>query len=119
NSNTKTKLRGCLQFKENFERNKIIINSIDMLKELKSFVRDSGSYAAQKGATDDRIMATIVVFYMIQNLANSNGAAYDMIYSVAEEIEKRHAWSNDTKNTEDEKSGIIDRSEVLNTLFEN
>lgn len=118
NSNAKTKLRACIQFKENFERDKIIINSIDMLKELKSFVRDGGSYAAQTGATDDRIMATIVVFYMIQQLASNNGSAYDMIYSVAEEIEKRHAWTNNDTNSEQHNEQIVERSEILNTLFE-
>lgn len=93
NSNTKTKLRACLQFKEAFERDKIKIYSPDLLTELKSFVRHSGSYAAQLGATDDRIMAVMVVFYIIQEISSSNADAYDMVYTVASEIEKRHAWT--------------------------
>lgn len=98
NSNVKTKLRACIQFKEAFERGKLTINSPDLLKELKSFVRHSGSYAAQKGATDDRIMACMVCYYIIQQLATSHGDAYDMVYTVAEDIEARYSWSPPTSD---------------------
>lgn len=116
NSNTKTKLRACLQFKEAFERGKITINSPQLLTELKSFVRSQGSYAAQIGATDDRIMATIVVFYIIQELSSSNAAAYDMVYTVASEIEERHGWS--LRNEENKLTTSEDRSDVLEKFFD-
>lgn len=93
NSNVKSKLRACIQFKEAFERGRITINSADMLKELKSFVRHAGSYAAQVGSTDDRVMACMVCYYIIQQLAANNGDAYDMIHSVASDIEERHGWT--------------------------
>lgn len=116
NSNTRTKLRACLQFKEAFERGKITINSPQLLTELKSFVRSQGSYAAQTGATDDRIMATIVVFYIIQELSSSNAAAYDMVYTVASEIEERHGWS--LRNEENKLTASEDRSDVLEKFFD-
>lgn len=116
NSNTRTKLRACLQFKEAFERGKITINSPQLLTELKSFVRSQGSYAAQIGATDDRIMGAIVVFYIIQEMASTNAAAYDMVYTVASEIEERHGWSLD--NDANMKPQDDSRSDVLTRFFD-
>lgn len=118
NSNVKTKIRGCLQFRELFERGKITINSRDMLTELKSFVRHAGSYAAQTGSTDDRVMATIIVFYIIQEMAQSNGNAYDMIYTVASEIEKAHGFSHDLSESNNEHIESGGRSEMLQSLFD-
>lgn len=120
NSNIKTKLRACLQFKEAFERNKITINSPQVLTELKSFVRYSGSYAAQTGATDDRIMAIMVVFYIIQEISSTNIAAYDMVYTVASEIEERHGWSVDSEVKKTSEPEKIDesRSDFLQTIFD-
>lgn len=115
NSNTKTKLKACLQFKEAFERGKMILNSPRLLKELKSFIRHQGSYAAQTGATDDRIMACMVVFYIIQEISRSNANAYDMVYSVASEIEERHGW---TINKTLEEAPENTRSNVLNAFFD-
>lgn len=104
NSNARTKLRACIQLKEAFERGKLTINSLELIKELKSFVRQSGSYSAQTGATDDRIMATIVCYYVIYNMAEMNYDAYNMIYSIASDIEERHTWKspvNDSKSDEE------------------
>lgn len=116
NSNTKTKLRACLQFKALMERGKVTINSPQLLSELKSFIRHSGSYAAQVGATDDRIMATIVVFYIIQQLSERNGEAYDIVYSVASDIEARHGWIAEVK--EEDVMPTSERSEELKKYFD-
>lgn len=117
NSNIKTKLRACLQFKDAFERGKVTLNSPQLLTELKSFVRHSGSYAAQIGATDDRIMACMVVFYIIQEISSSNGDAYDMVYTVASDIEERHGWTlNQDVATQTHTSA--DRSDMLNSFFD-
>lgn len=120
NSNVKTKLNACLQLKEAIERDKITINSIKLVKELKSFVRNGASYSAEIGATDDRIMALIVVFYIIRELSSNNAHAYNMTYGVAKEIEEAHSW-----NIDEEKESInilnselsANRSEFLETLF--
>lgn len=117
NSNVKTKLRACLQFKELIERGKMTINSPQLLTELKSFVRHAGSYAAQTGATDDRIMAVMVIFYMIQQMASTNGHAYDMVYTVASEIEERHGWALNTPEQTIDPNAPIERSDILNRIF--
>jgi len=113
NSNVKTKLRACIQFKEAFERGRLTINSPQLLTELKSFTRSHGSYAAQPGATDDRIMACMVVFYVIQQMSSTNAHAYDMVYTVASEIEERHGWTVEQNKQNNE----LDRSEMLNSFF--
>jgi hypothetical protein len=92
----------------------LTLNSPHVLTELKSFTRSAGSYSAQTGATDDRIMACIVVFYVIQAISHTNANAYDMVYSVASEIEERHGWTLDTVVSTDN-----DRSDMLNRYFDN
>lgn len=116
NSNIKTKLKACIQFKEAFERGKITINSIDLIKELKSFVRVSGgTYSAQTGSTDDRVMGCIIIFYIIQEMSRANGHAYDMVYTVASEIEERHGWKVDAPDVSAEPET---RSEFLDKFFD-
>lgn len=123
NSNVKTKLRACLQFKEAFERGRMALNSPQLLKELKSFIRHQGSYAAQTGGTDDRIMGCIVVFYIIQQIATNNTHAYDMIYSVAAEIEERHGWTVEKESVSDNNGQPaqeqFSRSVMLQAFFDN
>lgn len=125
----KSKTRACLQFKDLYERGKMVINSIDLLTELKSFIRSSTSgYSAQVGATDDRVMAIIIMFYIIQEISNSNASAYDMVYTVASEIEERHGWKSPSAENEDPPDtsrvglGVLTnaeppRSEQLTDLF--
>lgn len=125
----KSKTRACLQFKDLYERGKMVINSIDLLTELKSFIRSSTSgYSAQVGATDDRVMAIIIMFYIIQEISNSNASAYDMVYTVASEIEERHGWKPPSAENEDPPDtsrvglGVLTnveqpRSEQLTDLF--
>lgn len=124
NSNVKTKLRACLQFKEAFERNRMTLNSPQLLTELKSFIRHQGSYAAHTGATDDRIMGCMIVFYIIQQISMNNVHAYDMIYSVAAEIEERHGWTLEKQTNNDTKDGTpreeqFTRSAMLQAFFDN
>lgn len=117
NSNTKTKLKACIQFKEAFERGRMTLNSPYLLKELKSFIRHQGSYAAQTGATDDRIMGCLVVFYIIQEIAAGDPHAYDMVYSVASEIEERHGWT--LEKSYEMAPENVKRSDVLQAFFDN
>lgn len=132
---SKSKMRACLQFKDLFERGKLTISSPELLTELKSFIRVAGgTYGAQVGRTDDRIMACVIMFYMIQEISGNNPSAYDMVYTVAAEIEKRHGWEIDTETVEAAKlaapHGVMPpenntpvevggRSDYLNRYFAN
>ena len=78
----KSKMRACLQFKDLYERGRMTIHSVDLLTELKSFIRaGTAGYSAQIGATDDRVMAIIIMFYIIQEISSNNASAYDMVIS--------------------------------------
>lgn len=90
----KSKMRACVNFKEMYEKYNLKINSLYLLKELKSFVRKSGSYEAQLGATDDSVSATLLVVRLLEEIATYDQHAYD----------KLHAYSEDNwfANDEDE-----------------
>lgn len=77
----KTKMRACVNFKEMFEKNNMKINSLMLLKELKSFIRKSGSYAAQLGATDDSISAVLVVLRVLEEIATYDQTAYNKLHT--------------------------------------
>ena len=66
--------------------------------------------------------------YIIQEISNSNASAYDMVYTVASEIEERHGWKPPSAENEDPPDtnrvglGVLTnveqpRSEQLTDLF--
>ena len=81
NTNQKTKMRACVNFKEMYEKGKIKIMSKVLFAELKSFVRHKGAYAAQKGATDDCISASLIVIRLIEEIATYDQIAFDKLYT--------------------------------------
>jgi hypothetical protein len=81
----KSKLRTCVNFKELFEKGGITINSLIMLKELKSFVRKGGSYNAQLGATDDSIAATFIVLRMLEEIGSYDQEAFEKLHKYDED----------------------------------
>ena len=64
-----------------FESRTISIRSNTLLRELKSFTRHAGSYAAQVGATDDCVSAILIVIRILQELATYDDLAFDKLYS--------------------------------------
>lgn len=87
----KSKIRTCLAMKNMIERREMTVTSSTLVKELKSYVRKSGSYEAQIGATDDCIAAVLVVLRVIEELANFDERAYQMVY----QFEQPDAWRDD------------------------
>lgn len=89
NTSGQSKPKSCLILKEMITRNSIKIYSEILLRELKSFVRKSGSYEAQTGATDDCIMATLIVLRILEEISSFDENAYQKLYTNGlEEIEK-------------------------------
>lgn len=74
----KTKVLACLQLKGLVEKvsNGINIKSAILLEELKNFVAKGGTYEAKSGATDDCVMATIVVVRLLKRLSEYNDDAF-------------------------------------------
>lgn len=97
----KTKMRACVNFKEMFEKHNMVINSLLLLKELKSFVRKAGSYAAQIGATDDSISAVLIILRVLEEIATYDQEAYDKLHTY--EDDDWFAGKNDSEeeNPED------------------
>jgi hypothetical protein len=83
----KSKLAGCMQFKDLVETGVIQINSKKLLTEMKFFVKSGASFAAERGAKDDRVMACVVFCNMLPQIANYEDVVHDTINEVSEDDE--------------------------------
>lgn len=88
----RTKMRACVNLKEMLEKGTLEIRSKILLSELKSYVRSKGAYAAQAGATDDCIAATLVVLRLVEEIAQYEQAAFDKLYSGEYEEWSQSDW---------------------------
>ena len=79
----KSKMKGCITFKEMVERAVLGLKSKQLLEEMKNFVRRGGSYAAKIGASDDLISATLIVLRLLEEVAMFDQEAYDKLYAHA------------------------------------
>lgn len=77
----KTKILSCLQLKSLIEKikNGLIIHSEVLLEELKNFVAKGGTYEAKSGATDDAVMATVIVTRLLKRLAEYDDKAFTQV----------------------------------------
>lgn len=77
----KKKVLACLQLKSLVEKTNggININSAILLEELKNFVAKGGTYEAKSGATDDAVMATIIIVRLLKRLAEYNEDAFKQV----------------------------------------
>ena len=77
----KTKILSCLQLKNLVEKvtNGLKINSAHLIEELKNFVAKGGTYEAKSGATDDAVMATIIIVRLLKRLSEYNDDAFKQI----------------------------------------
>ena len=73
NTTHKVKLAACAKFKNLLEQDRLKINSLSLISELKNFVAHGTSYAAKPGETDDLVMATLLVVRMMQVLQSYHG----------------------------------------------
>lgn len=78
----KSKIRSCLSLKELLERGTLSIKSKLLLQELKAFTRHAGSYAAQKGSTDDAVSATLIVMRILEEISTFEQQAFDTLRAV-------------------------------------
>lgn len=77
----KKKVLACLQLKNLVEKttNGLNIRSAQLLEELKNFVAKGGTYEAKLGATDDAVMATVLVVRLLKRLAEYNDEAFKAV----------------------------------------
>jgi len=81
----KSKMRACVNFKEMVEKGNLKLNSVMTLKELKMYVRKSGSYAAQIGGTDDSISAILIIMRILEEISSYDQNAYNKLYAFKED----------------------------------
>jgi len=77
----RSKMRACVNFKEMLEKRLMYIKSKMLLSELKSYVRAKGAYAAQTGATDDCVAATLIIMRLVEEISTYEQQAFDKLYS--------------------------------------
>ncbi len=67
---TTSKLASCTKFKSLIESDRMIVNSKQSLKELKSFISKGKSYSAKNGEHDDLISACLLIVRMLETVGN-------------------------------------------------
>lgn len=90
NTQGRSKLRSCIIYKELIEGRHVTINSPQTIRELKSYVRKSGSYQAQVGATDDCVSAGLLLGRVLHEISAYEEDAFDKMYRVDDSGEVYH-----------------------------
>ena len=91
----KSKEKGCAQLKDLIELHRLKIHSEKLKTELKFFVKNGKSFAAEAGMTDDLVMACVILMNMLEILTNYE----DTVFDVMNEL--------DYNSSDDEDWGII------------
>ena len=63
----KVKRIGCTNFKSMVEENKLLIQDIDTIAELSTFIERKGSYSADEGYHDDLVMTLVLFSWLTSN----------------------------------------------------
>lgn len=63
----KVKRIGCMNFKALVEENKLLIQDIDTIAEISTFIESKGSYAADEGYHDDLVMPLVLFGWLVTN----------------------------------------------------
>lgn len=63
----KVKRIGCMNFKSLVEENKLLIQDIDTIAEISTFIEHKGSYAADEGYHDDLVMPLVLFGWLTTN----------------------------------------------------
>jgi len=63
----KVKRIGCTNFKSMVEENKLLIQDIDTIAELSTFIERRGSYSADEGYHDDLVMTLVLFSWLTSN----------------------------------------------------
>ena len=85
NTTHTTKLSACAKLKQWIERDKIKINSKNLVRELKTFVARGTSYKAKEGTTDDLVMALVIAVRMVDVVSKYDEETFEHIRESFEE----------------------------------
>ena len=76
---SKTKIDGCMKFKDLLETHNITLYSERLVNELRFFVKKGSSFAAEQGATDDLVMACVICMNIVNQLKYEEDRIYDRV----------------------------------------
>lgn len=98
----KTKMEACRNFKNLVEKshNGFVINSKDLIVEMKNYISTGASYAAKKGSTDDLISGSLIVTRVIKYLADFEPGVFEKLYKSEEEFDASE--TSDSRDIYDE-----------------
>lgn len=85
NTDNKKKLSACARFKSLVESGRMLLNSDQLIKELKMFVSSASSFAAKPGGHDDLVSATLLVVRMLETVLNWSNASGDLREHIGED----------------------------------
>lgn len=106
---TKSKIKACVDFKEMIERDSMKVKSPILFKEMQHFVRSKGSYAAQKGATDDCVSGCLIITRIVQEIASFDQQAFEKLYGnpIDDWSKEGGTWDIEEYDENDEGVGMI------------
>ena len=84
-------MASCAMLKNLVERDKLIINSRLLTRELKNYVASGTGFEAKVGEHDDCISATLIVLQMIHALGRYDSRVQDQIAQTAFEDDDVYA----------------------------
>ena len=67
NTDKRVKRVGCHNFKAMLEEKKLIVNDVDTISEISTFIETRGSYAADEGYHDDLVMPLVLFGWLTTN----------------------------------------------------
>lgn len=82
----KSKLTVCSKFKQLVENKRLVLNSKNLLSELKTFVAVGNTFNARPGDTDDLVSAALLAVRMMQSLQNYDAALDTQMRGVEESM---------------------------------
>lgn len=91
------KIKALIAFKELFERGNIKLNSTILIDELTKLVKKDNTFKAQPGATDDCVMAIMIVMRMLEQMAEYDINAYAKLYS-HQHVKVDSSWLTDDES---------------------
>ena len=103
NTDKRIKRVGCHNFKAMVEENKLIVNDMDTISEISTFIETKGSYAADEGYHDDLVMPLVLFGWLTTN-------AYFKELSIKDVNLRRAMYEKQMKAIEEELTpfGFID-----------
>ena len=107
----KTKRQGCFNLKALVENKRLLVEDVDIISEISTFIETKGSYAADEGYHDDLVMCLVLFAWAsssnyFEDLSNINirQAIYENHMAAIESQLTPFGFYNDGRETEEEAS---------------